>query len=174
LDEIDTFSPKLQVKLLRILQEGEFEKVGDTNTIKVDVRVVVATNQDLKELISRGQFREDLYYRLNVIPISVPPLRQRCDDIPMLVEHFLKKTAQKMKDKKIKSISSQTLRLLVNYSWPGNVRELENVIERAVILSKGNTIQPEDLPDNFHNIKIEQGAQVSLDNNSSLKEALEL
>ncbi|MBN2121196.1 MAG: sigma-54-dependent Fis family transcriptional regulator [Candidatus Omnitrophica bacterium] len=174
LDEIDTFSPKLQVKLLRILQEGEFERVGDTNTVKVDVRVVAATNQDLKTLISQGQFREDLYYRLNVIPIYLSPLRERRDDIAMLVEHFLKKCNKKMKDKKIKGVSSQAMQLLVNYTWPGNVRELENVIERAVILSSDSSIEVADLPEGFQEVKIQDEKDRPSGEQSLLKDALEL
>jgi len=149
LDEIDAFSPKLQVKLLRVLQEGEFERVGDTKTIKVDVRVIAATNQDLKKLIKEGLFREDLYYRLNVIPINVPPLRERKDDIPLLVEHFLKKSSQKLKGKIVRDVSPQVMELFFAYDWPGNIRELENVIERAVILCKGERIEVEDLPEFF-------------------------
>jgi len=150
LDEIDTFSPKLQVKLLRILQGGEFERVGDTRVIKVDVRVIAATNQDLKKLIKENLFREDLYYRLNVIPIFIPPLRERKDDIPYLVDHFLVKCRKKVEGKSIKGISKQTMKLLIEYGWPGNARELENVIERAVILCKNETIDKVDLPDFFN------------------------
>ena len=148
LDEIDAFSPKLQVKLLRVLQEGEFERVGDTHTIRVEVRVIAATNQDLKEIIKNGSFREDLYYRLNVIPINVPPLRERKDDLPLLVEHFLKKCSKKSK-KDVVDISGDAMDALAAYDWPGNVRELENVIERAVILSKGKSIERNDLPENI-------------------------
>jgi len=153
LDEIDAFSPKLQVKLLRVLQEGEFERVGDTKTIKVDVRVIAATNQDLKKLIKEGLFREDLYYRLNVIPINVPPLRERKDDIPLLVEHFLKKSSQKLKGKIVRDVSPQVMELFFAYDWPGNIRELENVIERAVILCKGERIEVEDLPEFFMELR---------------------
>ena len=145
LDEIDAFSPKLQVKLLRVLQEGEFERVGDTRTIKVDVRVIAATNQNLQELIKKGTFRDDLYYRLNVIPIDVPPLRERKDDLPLLVEHFIKKCSKKVK-KNISGVSEEAMQAFFWYDWPGNVRELENVIERAVILSKNKNIGKEDLP----------------------------
>ncbi|OQX79790.1 MAG: hypothetical protein B6D56_06335 [Candidatus Omnitrophica bacterium 4484_70.1] len=153
LDEIDAFSPKLQVKLLRVLQEGEFERVGDTKTIKVDVRVIAATNQDLKKLIKEGLFREDLYYRLNVIPINVPPLRERKDDIPLLVEHFLKKSSQKLKEKMVRDVSPQVMELFFAYDWPGNIRELENVIERAVILCKGERVEVEDLPEFFMELR---------------------
>jgi len=153
LDEIDTFSPKLQVKLLRVLQEGEFERVGDTTTIKVDARVIAATNQDLSRLIKEGSFREDLYYRLNVIPIFIPPLRMRKDDLPLLVEHFLKKCTHKQK-KNIHDISEEVLQVLCAYDWPGNVRELENVMERAVIFCKGAVIEKEDLPDFLKELKV--------------------
>ncbi len=153
LDEIDAFSPKLQVKLLRVLQEGEFERVGDTKTVKVDVRIIAATNQDLKKAIKEGTFREDLYYRLNVIPIYVPPLRERKDDIPLLVEHFLKKSTQRVKNKKVVDISKEAMDIFLEYDWPGNVRELENVIERAVILCKKDRIEKDDLPDFLKEIK---------------------
>lgn len=146
LDEIDTFSPKLQVKLLRVLQEGEFEQVGDVETIKVDVRVVAATNQDLQQLIKEGSFREDLYYRLNVIPINIPSLRERKDDIPLLVEHFLKVCSEKL-NKKITDISQEAVDILSDHHWQGNVRELENVIERSIILCRTNCVQVEDLPE---------------------------
>jgi DNA-binding NtrC family response regulator len=146
LDEIDTFSPKLQVKLLRVLQQGEFEKVGDTQTLRADVRVIAATNQDLKKLIKEGLFREDLYYRLNVIPIDLPPLRKRKDDLQLLVAHFMKKCSLKLR-KQVDDISDDALGVLVGYDWPGNVRELENIIERAVILSKGTKLQKADLPE---------------------------
>ncbi len=145
LDEIDAFSPKLQVKLLRVLQEGEFERVGDTRTIKVDVRVIAATNQDLKELIKKGSFREDLYYRLNVIPINVPPLRERKDDLPLLVEYFVKKCSKKI-NKNVSEISPEVMEVFLWYDWPGNVRELENIIERAVILCKDKSIGKDELP----------------------------
>ena len=150
LDEIDAFSPSLQVKLLRVLQNGEFERVGDTRTRKVDIRVIAATNQDLIQAIKKGTFREDLYYRLNVISIYIPPLRERKDDIPLLVEHFLKqihKRAGKNKNRQPVGISEEAIQALLTYDWPGNIRELENVIERAVILTKGDTIIPEDLPE---------------------------
>ncbi len=148
LDEIDAFSLKLQVKLLRVLQEGEFEKVGDTKTIKVNVRLIAATNQDLRQLIKQGLFREDLYYRLNVIPLDIPPLKERLDDLPLLVEHFLHKCSKKI-NKDIKDISDEAMEALNLYEWPGNVRELENVIERATILCKGRVVEKEDLPDSI-------------------------
>ncbi|MCG8429781.1 MAG: sigma-54 dependent transcriptional regulator [Candidatus Omnitrophica bacterium] len=149
LDEIDAFSPALQVKLLRVLQEGEFERVGDTRTIKVDVRVIAATNQNLHELIKQGKFRQDLYYRLNIIGIELPPLRERREDIPLLVSEFIAAHAKNNK-KKVEGITPGALALLVHYNWPGNIRELENVIERAVILTKGALISPDDFPDFLH------------------------
>ncbi|MGD9015633.1 MAG: sigma-54 dependent transcriptional regulator [Candidatus Omnitrophota bacterium] len=175
LDEIDTFVPSLQVKLLRVLQTGEFERVGDTRTMKVDVRVIVATNQDLKELIKSGAFREDLYYRLNVISIHAPALRERKDDIPLLVEEFLKRSNQRV-NKKITGISQEAMQALGAYDWPGNIRELENIIERAVILCQGEVIAKEDLPEH---LQATEGIQVQAEalNNGAkktklLKEAL--
>lgn len=148
LDEIDAFSTALQAKLLRVLQEGEFERVGDTKTIKVDVRIIAATNQDLQELIEQGKFRKDLYYRLNIISIGLPPLRDRKGDIPLLINDFIKKHTKHI-NKKIGGISDEALSVLMDYNWPGNIRELENVIERAIILSKDPIIGPEDLPDSL-------------------------
>jgi len=139
LDEIGDIPLDLQPKLLRVLQEREFERLGSTRTMKVDVRVVAATHRDLEEMISKGQFRSDLYYRLNVFPIVIPPLRERPEDIPLLVQHFVEAAAQKM-DKTIETIPTRTMDALVEYRWPGNIRELENVIERAVILSTGSVL----------------------------------
>jgi DNA-binding NtrC family response regulator len=144
LDEVGDLSPEIQVKLLRVLQEREFERVGGTETLRVDVRMVSATNRDLEAAISEGQFREDLYYRLNVFPIYVPPLRERSEDIEPLAEHFIKRYARSC-GKKLTSISDAALDKLMAYPWPGNVRELENVLERAVILARGNTIEAEEL-----------------------------
>ena len=173
LDEIDTFSPKLQVKLLRVLQEGEFEIVGDTATVKVDVRVIAATNQSLKKCISDGTFREDLYYRLNVIPLTLPPLRQRRDDIPLLIEHFLRKSLSKIKKQITCSLSPAAVEALARYGWPGNVRELENVIERLVILRKDSeNIGIEDIPD--HIKKENFGCSGNDPEALSLKDALKL
>jgi len=146
LDEIDAFTPALQVKLLRVLQEGEFERVGDNHTIKTDVRVITATNQDLENLITQNKFRKDLYYRLNIIAIEIPPLRERKGDIPLLVDELIKKHS-KQANKSIKCISDEAMAILANCDWPGNIRELENVIERAIILCKNTTITPEDFPD---------------------------
>ena len=146
LDEINSTSPKLQVKLLRVLQEGEYERVGDTTTRKVDTRVIAATNRDLQELVEAGQFREDLFYRLNVVPIHVPPLRERREDIPELVEFFLKRYCEQNNKPELSRVHPEALQLLVDHDWPGNVRELQNAIERAVILSAGNELTVEHLP----------------------------
>ena len=139
LDEVGELSPAMQVKLLRVLQDGCFERVGDPQTIKVDIRVLAATNRDLEKAMADGRFREDLYYRLNVFPIFVPPLRNRKEDIKILVEYFVRKYSSKL-GTKIDIIPQKTINALQGYFWPGNVRELENVIERALILSKNNTL----------------------------------
>jgi len=146
LDEIDTLPLNLQVKLLRVLQEKEFERVGDTKTIRVDVRIIVATNRILKDEIEKGTFREDLFYRLNVIAMRVPPLRDRKADIPALVKHFIKIFSEKTK-RKFKGIDEEALEYLMAYHWPGNVRELENCIERAVILGQGDYLDRSIFPD---------------------------
>jgi DNA-binding NtrC family response regulator len=148
LDEIADMSPSLQVKILRVLQDRSFERIGGVKTIKVDIRVIAATNQNLEEMVRQGRFREDLYYRLNVIPIRVPPLRERVSDIPLLVQHFLHEFSRKKK-KPIKRLGSEAMDLLMSYPWPGNIRELENLVERLVILSEGEEIQVSELPDRF-------------------------
>ena len=145
LDEIGDISPGVQVKLLRVLQEKEFERLGGNATIKVDVRLIAATNRDLEKAMKDGVFREDLYYRLNVVTVAIPPLRERKEDIPALLEHFLRKYSTENR-KKIKGVSAEARDLLMRYLYPGNVRELENIIERAVVLSKGGTITTADLP----------------------------
>src|SRR4051812_23987553 len=145
LDEIGTLEPQLQVKLLRVLQEREFERVGDTQTVKVDVRVIAATNIDLQEEVARGTFREDLFYRLNVVSIYLPPLRNRREDIPKLIDYFLDKY-NAMNGRGLKRISRDMLNVLLRYPWPGNVRELENAIERAVVLSKSEDFTEDLLP----------------------------
>ena len=145
LDEVGTMSSALQMKLLRVIQEREFERIGDSNTVKVDVRVVAATNSDLGRMVSEGTFREDLYYRLNVIPVQIPPLRERKDDVPLLVQHFL----DKLRTEKAPplSVSQEAMRALMAYAWPGNVRQLENAIERAVAFGGGRgQIDVDDLP----------------------------
>ena len=148
LDEIGDMSPSLQAKLLRVLQEGEFERVGGTQTIKVDVRLISATNKDLEEEVEKGHFREDLFYRINVIPIYVPPLRERKEDIPLLAVHFLERYRTEM-GKDLSYITQGALDLMRAYPWPGNVRELENVIERAVVMSHRDQLNVEDLPENL-------------------------
>ncbi len=147
LDEIGDISLNMQLKLLRVLQEGEFERVGGTETIKVDVRIIAATNKDLKKAIKEGTFRQDLYYRLNVIPVHVPPLRERRDDIKYLTYHFIEKF-NKIYGKHIREISPEAMRVLESYDYPGNIRELENLVERIIVLSKKDTIDVEDLPEN--------------------------
>ena len=139
LDEIGDIPLELQPKLLRVLQEREYERLGSTRTRKIDVRVVAATHRNLQTMIARKQFRSDLYYRLNVFPISIPPLRERPGDIPQLVRHFAQQCARKM-NRVIDAIPCETMDALKQYSWPGNIRELENVIERAVILSPGSVL----------------------------------
>jgi DNA-binding NtrC family response regulator len=135
----------MQVKLLRALQESEFERVGGIKTIRVDVRLVAATNRDLKKLIAQGTFREDLFYRLNVVSIRLPALRERHSDIPLLVEHFLRKFNARLK-KSVAGVEQDALDLLAAYGWPGNIRELENVMERAVLFCDGQKLRSEDLP----------------------------
>ena len=144
LDEIGDMPGSLQVKLLRVLQEREFERLGGTKTIKVDVRVVAATNQDLRAALEQGTFREDLYYRLNVVPISIPPLRAHKQDIPYLVDHFIQRFAESS-GKPIEGITPEAMKLLVDFHWPGNVRELENIIERAVVMTAGPRIEAGDI-----------------------------
>ena len=148
LDEIGEMSPALQVKLLRVLQEKKFERVGGTKTIHVDVRIIAATNKNLTTAINKGKFREDLYYRLNVIPMKVPPLKQRKSDIPLLIDHFLKKF-QKGAEKKITDFSPEAMDAMLKYDWPGNVRELENVIKRLTILCDDEVVAVDDLPEHI-------------------------
>ena len=148
LDEIGEMSPALQVKLLRVLQEKKFERVGGTKTIHVDIRIIAATNKNLTTAINKGKFREDLYYRLNVIPMKVPPLKQRKSDIPLLIDHFLKKF-QKGAKKKITGFSPEVMDAMLKYDWPGNVRELENVIKRLTILCDDEIVTVDDLPEHI-------------------------
>ncbi len=148
LDEIGEMSFTLQAKLLRVIQDKTFERVGGTETIAVDVRLIVATNKDLDNEVKEGRFREDLFYRLNVIPITLPPLRERREDIPVLAEHFLTIISERNK-KGLRGFSPSAMDLLTRNQWKGNVRELENVVERAVIMTRGELIQPEDLPANL-------------------------
>ncbi len=159
LDEIGELTPGMQVKLLRVLQEREFERIGGNQTIKVDVRVITATNRDIEKDIRDGKFREDLYYRLNVVSVVIPPLRDRKEDIPALMEHFTKKYADENK-KAISGVAAEARDHLMRYAYPGNVRELENIIERAVVLAKRGTITTADLPlhlrgaDNNNNVPV--------------------
>ncbi|MBI2467828.1 MAG: sigma-54-dependent Fis family transcriptional regulator [Candidatus Rokubacteria bacterium] len=145
LDEVGDLSPRTQAKLLRVLQEQEFERVGGTETIRVDVRLIAATNRDLEGLVTEGTFREDLYYRLNVVPIQVPPLRERVEDIPLLVAHFLRVFAERV-GKPVPELTPEALALLCRHSWPGNVRELAHVVESILVFSKGGPIAVGDLP----------------------------
>ncbi|MBF0215080.1 MAG: sigma 54-interacting transcriptional regulator, partial [Magnetococcales bacterium] len=148
LDEIGDISLSMQTRLLRILQEKELERVGDSRTIRVNVRVVAATNKNLAEQIKLGRFREDLYFRLNVVEIPVPPLRQRLEDIPMLVNHFIQKFNRKY-DKNIVGVQDSVLELFLQYPWPGNIRELENAIEHAFVVCHLNMIRIKHLPRNL-------------------------
>jgi DNA-binding NtrC family response regulator len=164
LDEISDMDVSLQAKLLRVLQERRFERLGGTKTINVNVRVIAATNVDLKEAIKKRRFREDLFYRLSVFPITIPPLRERREDIPSLAEYFIEKFCAEM-NKKQKKLSAESLTLLDKYHWPGNVRELENTIERAIILCESKTITPEHLA-----IRLATPAEIRLREGAGLKE----
>jgi chemotaxis protein methyltransferase CheR len=157
LDEVGELPPEMQSKLLAVLQDGEFERLGSTQTIKTDIRIIAATNRDLEEEISKGRFREDLWYRLNVFPITVPPLRERKEDIPLLVEWFTTIFFKKM-GKKIERVPSKTMRALQDYSWPGNIRELKNILERAVITSQGSVLC---IPDRLEAPQIHRGMESS-------------
>lgn len=171
LDEIGDMSPNLQSKLLRVLQERQFERIGGVKTVKIDIRIIAATHQDLKVEVEQGKFRQDLYYRLNVIPIRVPPLRERHSDIPLLVHHFLNHF-NRSKKRKIQGINNEALNRLMEYHWPGNVRELENIIERIVILTNNDSITVQDLPEKIQNLSRDEQAPlfeipeegISLDN----------
>jgi two-component system, NtrC family, response regulator AtoC len=150
LDEVGTMSPSLQSKLLRVLQEREFERVGDSHTIKIDVRVVAATHSDLAKMVAEGTFREDLFYRLNVLPVQLPPLRERRDDIPLLVQHFLQRLTQD--SGRAMTVSQEAMRRLMAYRWPGNVRQLENTVERAIAFTQGRSVvDVHDLPPEIQN-----------------------
>jgi len=150
LDEVGELSLDFQIKLLRFIQERTFERVGGTSPVQVDIRLVVATNKDIREAVERGDFREDLYYRLNVVNIHVPPLRERVEDIPLLAEHFLAKFSRE-NDKQLKGFTPGAMQVLTAYSWPGNVRQLENVVERCVVLARGDYLDLEDLPPELKN-----------------------
>ncbi|MDP3181870.1 MAG: sigma-54 dependent transcriptional regulator [Desulfobaccales bacterium] len=174
MDEVAEMSPALQVKLLRVLQEMEFERVGGTRTIKVDVRMVAASNRELKEEVEAGRFREDLFYRLNVVHLHIPPLRRRHEDIPLLTAHFINKYVQENLRDKI-HITPEAEKLLIQYPWPGNVRELENVMERAVILCSDNIITPRDLPGELAPVAVEAKLDINrfIPLHTPLTEALE-
>ena len=144
LDEITDMSLPMQAKMVRVVQEQSFERIGGTKSVKVDFRLITATNKDLEEAIAKGLFREDLYHRLNVVTIYLPPLHERKEDIPLLANYFLKRN-NRVNGRKIKSISAKALDILMDYEWPGNVRELENVIERALVLTNNNVISPDDI-----------------------------
>ena len=166
LDEVGTMSTALQMKLLRVLQEREFERVGDSHSIKVDVRVMAATNSDLAQMVADGEFREDLFYRLNVIAVQLPPLRERKEDIPLLVKHFLDRLAADTPDTKPKTVSQDAMRRLMAFQWPGNVRQLENAIERAVAMSAGRgQLDVADLP-----LEIQQAQETVLASQVTLPE----
>ncbi len=151
LDEIGEMTPATQVKVLRVLQEREFERVGGNELVKVDVRIISATNKDIEESVRKGEFREDLYYRISVFPIKIPPLRERKEDIPLLAEYFMQKYAER-EEKEVNSIAPDAMELMMAYHWPGNVRELENAIERAVLLATTSEIVVNDLPPNVRSI----------------------
>ncbi len=158
LDEVGEMSSSTQIKLLRVLQEKEFEPLGSNRTMKVDVRVIAATNKDLEKEVKDGNFREDLFYRLNVVPVVIPPLRERREDIPLLASHFFSIYREKNR-RELKGISGKAMDLLVRYHWPGNVRELENTMERAVILAQGEMIAPVDLPSQIQALAREKEAK---------------
>lgn len=173
LDEIGELSLNTQVKLLQVLQEKEFERIGSTRSIKVDVRILTATNRDLKKLVEEGRFREDLYYRINVMNIKLPPLRERKEDIPLLFNYFLKKFSLK-NNKKITGISQGAVAVIAGYNWPGNVRELKNVCEQAVVMTRSSVITPDDLPLGKNGELLagngNSNIHISINDNRSLKE----
>jgi len=161
LDEIGELSLMTQAKILRFLEEKEFNRVGGSKTIKVDVRLITATNKDLPQQVKKGDFREDLFYRINVVPIILPPLRERREDIPLLIEHFIKKF-NKENQKEVKGVSQEALEVMMNYKWPGNVRELENLIERVVALTSNEYVQPDELPLPFTSLSMDDGLKESV------------
>jgi DNA-binding NtrC family response regulator len=161
LDEIGELSLTTQAKILRFLEEKEFNRVGGSKTIKVDVRLICATNKDLSQLLKKGVFREDLYYRINVVPIVIPPLRNRKEDIPILLDHFIKKFNDE-NNKKVRGVTLEALEVMMNYEWPGNVRELENLIERVIALTPNEMIQADELPLSFNDISKIDGLKESI------------
>jgi len=173
LDEVGEMSLNLQVKLLRVLQEQEFQRVGGNKDIKVDVRIIAATNKDLREEVDAGRFRADLFFRLNVVSIDVPPLRDRREDISVLVAHFLKKFGERL-GRQIREVDADVMGALYKYPWPGNVRELENVVERALVLSRGPAIGPDDLPPEIRECQaIEHGIDTLISEERGLTETLD-
>jgi DNA-binding NtrC family response regulator len=160
-DEISTVSPETQAKLLRVIQEREFMRLGGTDTIKVDVRILAASNEDLRKLVREGRFREDLFHRLNVISIQLPPLRDRKEDVPLLVDRFLEQFCRE-NARPLRAFSNRAMKLLMDYEWPGNVRELENAVERAVVLSTGDSMDADLLPENIHTREIVKGVRFEL------------
>jgi transcriptional regulator with PAS, ATPase and Fis domain len=165
LDEIGDIGPKLQADLLRVLQERSFYRVGGSEEVQVDVRVIAATHKDLRALVDEGKFREDLYYRLNVIEIHIPPLRERREDIPLLAEHFVERISHEL-GKPVDEIAQDAMRLLMDHAWPGNVRELENAIERAIVSCRGRTLTAED----FSFLRNNGPAKVQIPDNLTLAE----
>jgi transcriptional regulator with PAS, ATPase and Fis domain len=161
LDEVTEVPQSVQVKLLRAIQEREIRRVGETRDIKVDVRLIAASNRDVSKAVADGILREDLFYRLNVIPIHLPPLRERRDDIPLLAEHFVRKISAEL-GKSVKGVSPEALAILENYRWPGNIRELENVIERALVLGSGDMLEAEALPPDLQQSRVSQDVQVEI------------
>jgi transcriptional regulator with GAF, ATPase, and Fis domain len=162
LDEIGEMPKELQVKILRVLEEQKFQRVGGTENVEVDNRILAATNKDLKQAVEAGSFRDDLYYRLNVITISIPPLRERKEDIPLLIDYFLKKHRDTFKSRATE-VKEEALKLLTDYPWPGNVRELENTLVRAMILSASELIRVEDLPDEMRVEEAPEGMKLPVD-----------
>ena len=169
LDQIGDIPLSAQAKLLRVLQAMEFERVGGTETIKVDVRLISASNQDLEKVIGEKRFREDLFYRLNVVPIHIPPLRERKEDIPLVANHFLRRFSEEI-HKRVDGISEEALDLMLSYPWPGNVRELRNYMERAVVLCETDVIKPTDLPPELRGADEVKGVTLRL-SSKSLPEA---
>jgi two-component system, NtrC family, response regulator HydG len=171
LDEIGELPPPLQAKLLRVLQERQLERVGGTRPIPIDIRVVAATNRDLDAAVKAGMFRPDLFYRLNVVPITVPPLRERLDDVPLLITYFVRKHARRCK-RKIRGVTKEARARLTGYEWPGNVREMENAIERAIVLGSGDWIALDDLPE--HVLEAAPAAEPAEGNHAQAARALGL
>jgi len=172
LDEIGDITPATQVKLLRVIQQREFERVGGVKTLQVDVRIIAATNQDLNKALAEGRFRDDLYYRLNVVPITLPPLRERPGDIPILARYFLEQMS-KESNSRVCYIAPEAMEHMINYRWPGNVRELENVIERALVICRGDTVKPEDLPADLVNREGKARIDIPELGTMSMKDAVE-